>query len=53
MGKHAKPKSKVTTYLKMSEDALALILSNCAFWFSSSPPISLAMFLKLPIMALT
>ncbi len=37
----------------MSELALALIRSSCAFWFSSSPPMSFAMFLRLPIIAET
>ena len=39
--------------LVMSEVAFRLIRSSCWFWFSSSPFMSLAMFLRFPIMALT
>ena len=39
--------------LVISDPAFALIRSNWAFWLFNSPPMSLAIFLKLPIMALT
>lgn len=43
----------ISVYITPEDLTLRLILSICLFWFSSSDPISRAMFLKLPIMVFT